>query len=71
MKKNKYILEENPFSIPKCNNCFYYHKNRNGATCKAFPNGIPVEILTNEHDHTKPFKGDNGILFEPTKESKE
>ena len=33
--------------------------------CKAFPDGIPEKILTGEHDHTKPFKGDNGIRFEP------
>ncbi len=34
-------------------------------TCKAFPDGIPDEILFNEADHTKPYKGDNGIRFEP------
>jgi hypothetical protein len=32
--------------------------------CKAFSKGIPEEILTGEHDHTKPFKGDGGITFE-------
>ena len=34
-------------------------------SCKAFPDGIPTEILTGENDHTKPYKGDNGIQFEP------
>ena len=33
--------------------------------CKAFQNGIPEEILIGENDHTKPYKGDNGIQFEP------
>lgn len=33
--------------------------------CMAFPDGIPDEILYNKFDHTKPFKGDNGIQFEP------
>jgi len=35
--------------------------------CKAFPNrsGIPVEIRYGEVSHTKPYKGDNGIQFEP------
>ena len=34
------------------------------AACKAFPNGIPEEILKSEHDHRKPFKGDKGVRFE-------
>ena len=39
--------------------------------CNAFLKGIPEEILTGEHDHTKPFKGDNGILFKPLEELEE
>jgi len=35
------------------------------SICKAFPNGIPDAILTNQHDHRKPFDGDNGIRFQP------
>tara|TARA_R100000049_G_C1921140_1_gene66390 strand:- start:28 stop:186 length:159 start_codon:yes stop_codon:yes gene_type:complete len=35
--------------------------------CDAFPKGIPEEIGSGEHDHTKPFKGDNGIRFEHIK----
>ena len=30
--------------------------------------GIPEMIIVGEHDHKKPFKGDNGIQFEPVKE---
>ena len=37
-------------------------------TCDAFPQGIPVEILAGEIDHTKPYEGDNGIQFEPVEE---
>ena len=33
-------------------------------TCVAYPEKIPVAILQGEHDHTKPFPGDNGIQFE-------
>ena len=33
--------------------------------CKAFPNGIPSEIAFEHNKHTKPFKGDHGIRFEP------
>lgn len=34
--------------------------------CDAFPNGIPPEVITGEHDHaTTPYPGDNGIMYEP------
>jgi len=36
----------------------------NMTTCRAFKDGIPVKILTGHWDHTKPFRGDNGIRFE-------
>jgi hypothetical protein len=49
-------------SEPQCLQCLHFRK---GAVCAAFPEGIPFEILNNEHDHRKPFPGDNGIQFEP------
>ena len=39
------------------------HKRRDLA-CKAFGERIPDEILLGKHDHTQPFDGDNGILYE-------
>jgi hypothetical protein len=36
--------------------------------CKAFPNGIPEEILNGNHNHEKHYKGDNGIQFEKIKD---
>ena len=42
-----------------CNNL-----NNDMTTCKAFPKGIPIKILIGKFDHTRHFKGDNGILFE-------
>ena len=33
--------------------------------CAAFKNGIPFEIAYGDNLHTKPYKGDNGIQFEP------
>ncbi len=39
----------------------------NGLRCVAFPESIPHDILVGKHDHTKPFKGDDGIRFESIK----
>ena len=33
-------------------------------TCKAFPKGIPREIWLGKNDHTKPYRGDGGILYQ-------
>ena len=33
--------------------------------CKAFPDGIPIEIIANIFDHDKPYPGDHGIRFSP------
>lgn len=46
------------------------HDTMDGA-CAAFPEGIPLVILTNEHDHRKAYDNDKGILFEPVTEHKE
>lgn len=35
-----------------------------GATCDAFPEGIPEAILQGGFDHREPFPGDGGVRFE-------
>jgi len=49
-----------------CLNCKHFNFSDWG-TCEAFPDGIPHIITIGEHDHKKPYKGDNGIRFEPIK----
>lgn len=46
-----------------CCKCKYLIDIRD-QTCKAFPRGIPNEIWLGTNDHTKPYKGDQGIQFE-------
>lgn len=53
---------------PPCFDCKHYLE---GLKCKAFPAGIPEEILDGENDHRKPYPGDNGILFEQNEEDDE
>jgi|GEM_PF-1146129 len=46
---------------PLCMTC--KHSNHNG-TCKAYPKGIPLEILSGETNHFQPYEKDNGIQYE-------
>ena len=56
------------FSNSICYKCV--HVNEDGQSCKAFPDGIPGEILTGEVKHTDPYPGDNGIQFKLNKSIK-
>jgi len=38
---------------------------RLGATCDAFPDGVPEAIVTGQADHARPIRGDNGLRFVP------
>lgn len=48
---------------PLCMECKYLYRPVD-FKCKAFPKGIPKEIVEARVDHRKPYKGDNGIQFE-------
>lgn len=47
---------------PQCAKCEYRDAEAPNR-CLAFPQGIPVDILTNKVSHKKPYKGDHGIQF--------
>ena len=56
----------------QCEMCKHFRAFKVGnkvPVCKAFPEGIPIAISLNEHDHHQPYPGDNGIRFEPVDEA--
>jgi hypothetical protein len=65
--RKKYAEQIREFRLPMfsrvCTNCSNLTEPGE-RKCRAFPNGIPLEIWTGENNHTKPVAGDNGILFE-------
>lgn len=51
-----------------CATCKHINEWNGEYTCKAFPNGIPDQILNGENKHTKPTKSqENKIVFEEIK----
>lgn len=62
----KPFIDDSELALPRfstvCNRCANLTSGLE-RVCKAFPDGIPVEIWTGKNDHTKPFQGDNGVQF--------
>ncbi len=46
-----------------CSVCNHRTPSDGYPSCSAFER-IPVDILTNCHDHRKPYLGDGGVRFE-------
>ena len=60
--------------IPRCEKCRHLlprEKGDAGYRCEAFPGGIPVDIRLGYVVHNKPYKGDNGVMFEPMEDPNE
>lgn len=51
---------------PICYNCKHRTPKESGPYfCKAFPGGIPYDIINNVADHRFPFPNDRGVRFDP------
>jgi hypothetical protein len=53
-------------NTPQCFACIHLDRGAsfNPMRCDAFPDGIPVPIQANKHDHSKTYPGDHGIRYE-------
>ena len=50
-------------NMPICMKCVHYNRDVKTLSCKAFPEGIPDDIIENVFDHHFPYSGDHGIQF--------
>lgn len=53
-------------SEPQCFSCKNYIKTTDDfiPLCKAFPNGIPMELYSGKVVHNKQYPNDNGYVYE-------
>jgi hypothetical protein len=58
--------EGNQTMTLQCGRCIFRFTGK--TICVAFPEGIPAKILDGCFDHTKPYPGDGGIRFVPSRE---
>jgi hypothetical protein len=54
-------MPELPVRQPMCHTCKHWNSD---LTCKAFPQGIPLGILTNDINHARAVAGDHGVQYE-------
>jgi hypothetical protein len=57
----KFNADEIEISSPKCFSCKHYTGD---LACRAFPVGMPGNVLTWGLPHDQPIPGDKGIQYE-------
>lgn len=65
MNRVKLTIVGDPIDLRVSQCTFCTHRSPDGTRCKAYPKGIPVEILYNLHDHAREFPGDGGLRYQP------
>jgi hypothetical protein len=58
-----FVWQPGDLILSQCVSC--RHKHAGGATCDAFPQGVPDAILRNQHDHCQPYPNDRGVRWVP------
>lgn len=54
--------------VSQCMFCQHFDESvREQNLCKAFPEGIPQEVMLNQVDHRHPVAGDEGVRWKPRK----
>ncbi len=56
--------------IIECDQCKHWIINKERPKCRAFPKGIPFEIIAGEFDHRNPHPDDNGIRYEQKEDNR-
>jgi|TARA_R100001530_G_scaffold130469_1_gene101439 hypothetical protein len=62
VKNRRAIFVNGGMAELACDHCRRLSK-KNWNKCKAFPEGIPQDILSGSIVHTFPIKGDHGLQF--------
>lgn len=62
-RSKRFSWGDGDLRVSQC--AFCQHKHLGALGCDAFPDRIPMEILTGDHDHSLPFPGDGGLVFLP------
>ncbi len=61
-REERFSMNFKSLKFSQCVFCKFKHAG--AGTCDAFPDGIPMEILSNAHDHREYFPGDHGVRYE-------